>query len=96
MQTPISFKLRSAFGNDKGQKRNRSGSLDGQCQLPLVDGAIPRNSPRHDFAPLRDKIPQGHGIFVITFYRGICAESTELPAMEKFFLGPRWSLTLKS
>jgi hypothetical protein len=61
-----------------------------------VDGAIARNPPWHYFAPLRNKIPQGHGIFIIAPDRGIRAEAAEFPAMKKFFLRSRGSLTLKS
>lgn len=68
-KAPLTHERISAFGNDKRQQSDCSGSLDGQCQFTLMDGAIPRNSAGHDFSAFRDEVSQRHGIFIITLDR---------------------------
>ena len=49
----------------KGEKGNISRSLDGYGKLSLVAGTIPRNSTRHDLAPLRNIATQPSDIFIV-------------------------------
>jgi hypothetical protein len=75
-----------AFRHHERQKGDGSSSLDGQCQRSLMLGAIARDSSRHDLASFGDKFLEIIKILIINPYIGVSTETTEFPAMEKFFL----------
>ena len=61
----------SAFRVDERHDGDRTRALDRDGQLPLMVGAIARDSSGHNFASFRNEVIENDRIFVVDLYIGV-------------------------
>jgi len=69
----------------KSQKGNIPGFFNGLGDIPLMLGAIPRNSPGKNLASLGDEVIQGFHVFVIDLHAAVGAENANFAPLKSPF-----------